>query len=244
MSEREPVLIIAHRGASADCPENTREAFLEAALQGADMVELDVRHTSDGDLIVNHDAWYRDGRSVWSTPSLQRPSDVLDLQGALDACLEGADRRGVAMSVNVEIKNSPGDLGDDDSAYSLETADKVVAALEARAGRGVEEQIVISSFDPPTVDRVRAVGGPPTAQLVLDPGAWPDVIASTAERGHLYIHPWAPFVDAALVAEAHRSGIGVNTWTVDEPDRIAELAAMGVDGVVTNAPAVARRAAH
>ncbi|MCZ7631217.1 MAG: glycerophosphodiester phosphodiesterase [Microthrixaceae bacterium] len=68
MSDIEGTLTIAHRGASADHPENTRDAFVGAADQDADWVELDVRHTSDGSLIVNHDPWYHDKRLVWSTP--------------------------------------------------------------------------------------------------------------------------------------------------------------------------------
>lgn len=251
MSDETSPLIIAHRGASADHPENTRDAFLGAAEQGADWVELDVRHTDDGSLIVNHDPWYRDKRLVWSTPSSERPVEVLDLAAALDACIEGTalfdgtrsggTRSGsVAMGVNVEIKNSFGDLGGDGVPRTMEVVHEVVELLISRRRAGIVEEILISSFDPETIDRVRALGGPPTAQLLLDPGSWPDLVTSTVERGHSFIHPWDQTVDQALVDEAHVAGLGVNVWTVDDPGRIAALAAMGVDGVVTNVPAIAR----
>ena len=55
-------VVIGHRGASADFPENTLDAFAGAAAQGADWVELDVRATSDGILVVHHDAVLPDGR--------------------------------------------------------------------------------------------------------------------------------------------------------------------------------------
>ncbi len=146
------------------------------------------------------------------------------------------------MSVNVEIKNIPGDLGDDDDAYSMEFPERVVEVLLARVDAGSGEHFVVSSFDPDTIDRVRELCELQTAQLVMDLNGWPDAIESTAERGHQFLHPWDPFVDEALLSDAHGRGLGVNTWTVDAHDRVAQLAAMGVDGVVTNVPAAARRA--
>lgn len=240
MSDTAGPLVIAHRGASADYLENTREAFIGAALAGADWVELDVRHTRDGSLIVNHDPWYRDKRLLWSTPSHERPGEVLDLPGALDACLEGSRASGADLGVNVEIKNSLGDLGGDEVPRSLDVVDAVLDLLADRVRRGVHQEILISSFDPETVDRVRAIGGPPTAQLVLHATDWADVIASTADRGHECIHPWDPLVDGTLIAEAHAAGLRVNTWTVDDRDRMSVLRDLGADGVVTNVPAEAR----
>lgn len=240
MSDIEGTLTIAHRGASADHPENTRDAFVGAADQDADWVELDVRHTSDGSLIVNHDPWYHDKRLVWSTPSQERPEEVLDLVAALDACAERPNARAAHMGVNVEIKNSLGDLGGDDVPRSLDVVDAVLDLLAARERSGIVQEILISSFDPETVDRVRTLGGPPTAQLVLDVNSWPDVIASTVGRGHACVHPWDPFVDEAFVESAHAAGLRVNTWTVDDPGRIEVLVSMGIDGVVTNVPALAR----
>jgi glycerophosphoryl diester phosphodiesterase len=234
MSSREESLIIAHRGASADHPENTREAFLGAAEQGADWVELDVRLAADGALIVHHDAWYHDRRTVWDTPSAERPPAVPDLAAALDAC--------APMGVNVEIKNSPGDLGGDHVPHSLDVVDRVLALLAERAAGGRADRILVSSFDPASIDRVREQGGPPSAQLVFDVAGWADVVESTAERGHRALHPWDPFVDAALLERCHGLGLVVNTWTVDEHDRIVELGRMGVDGIVTNVPGAARAA--
>jgi glycerophosphoryl diester phosphodiesterase len=55
------------------------------------------------------------------------------------------------------------------------------------------------------------------------------------------LHPWGPTVDAELVRSCHDAGLRVNTWTVDEPDWMRRLAEMGIDGIVTNDPALARR---
>jgi glycerophosphoryl diester phosphodiesterase len=238
MTRHGDLLIIAHRGASADHQENTEDAFLGAAAQGADWVELDVRLTLDGDLIVHHDAWYHDERTVWETPAADRPTGVIELAVALDVC----GRATRSMGVNVEIKNSPGDLGGDHVPHGVEVADRVVELLRARRAEGTEDEVLVSSFDATTIDRVRELDGPPTAQLVFDLAGWPLAPESTAERGHRALHPWDPFVDVELLRRTSSLGLWLNTWTVDDPVRIRELAALGVDGIVTNSPARARAA--
>ena len=239
MTRRGDLLIIAHRGASADYPENTAEALVAAGSQGADWVELDVRLAADGSLIVNHDAWYHDQRTVWDTPAGERPPSVLELAAALDLCGPGGPRQ---MGVNVEIKNSPGDLGGDHVPHTMEVAEAVVSLLAERSVVGIADDVLISSFDPVTIDRVRELNGPPTAQLVLDLAGWSDAPESAAERGHSALHPWDPFVDAALLERTQALGLAVNTWTVDAPHRIRQLAELGVAGIITNTPAEARRA--
>ena len=92
-----PTAVIAHRGASRAAPENTVEAFLTAARMGADAVELDVRRTADGVLVVHHDPRLADTRVIVATPYRDLPAHVPTLAAALDAC--------AGMWVNVEIKN-------------------------------------------------------------------------------------------------------------------------------------------
>lgn len=227
--------IWAHRGASGDHPENSREAFIGAREQGADWVELDVRLTRDGHLVVNHDAFYADGRGVWATPIGQRPDDSLLLVDALMAC-EG-------MGVNIEIKNSPGDLGDayepGDAAvpHDLEVADAVVEVAVASPVR-----VLISSFDEPTLQRVRSsYPRVETGFLVFDLNADPDLPERAAEAGHVAVHPWDPFVDEAFVERCRNLGLRINPWTVDDAARIRELARLGADALITNYPARTRR---
>lgn len=226
-------MVIAHRGASADHVENTLAAFRGAADQGSDWVELDVRATRDGALVVHHDPFYADGRVIWHTPAAERPSQVPLLHEALDEC------RG--MGVNIEIKNSPGDLGGDDVPHDTAVADAVVELVAARHADGADREILVSSFDEPTLARVRgAHEAIATALLVLDLSADPDAPARCAAEGDTAIHPWDPFVDRDLVDRCAQVGLGVTTWTVDDPTRIRELGSLGVRGVVTNRPGLAR----
>lgn len=226
MSSDDRPLVIAHRGASADEQENTAVAFHTARIQGADWVELDVRLAEDGSLIVNHDAWYRDGRTVWSTPWAEVPESTLDLAGAVAAC-DG-------MGINVEIKNSPGDLAD--GPWGMEVVDATVEHL-AGLDDALRSRILVSSFDLASIERTKEQDPDlATGYLVFDLSQQPDAAAIAADGGHQALHPWDPFVTEELLADCRERGLIVNTWTVDDPDRWVQLAAWGVDGIVTNTP--------
>lgn len=229
MSTSRTPLVVAHRGASADHPENTLAAFVGAVEQGADGVELDVRLTAAGQLIVHHDAWYLDGRTVWATTLDDAPSGTCDLAAALDAC--------AGLLVNVEIKNDPGDLGEG-VEWSTDPADAVAALLRDRADAGRADRVLVSSFDAATLNHFHAVAPDvPTGVLIVDLNEHPDTLERAAAGGHRALHPWEHVVDAALVERCRVLGLDVNTWTVDDPDRIADLAALGVAAVITNRPA-------
>jgi glycerophosphoryl diester phosphodiesterase len=224
------VLVIAHRGASATHPENTVAAFEAAIAQGADGVELDVRRTADRAMAVHHDAALADGRLVVETPFAELPPAVCDLEAALDAC-------GALRVVNVEIKNWPDDPDFDPTAGLAEQV------VELVGGRGERDRTLVSCFHLDTVDRVHALDDTlPTAWLMVDASDALRVVDTASRHGHRAIHPHHAFVSVELVARAHDAGLAVNTWTCDDPERIAWLASIGVDAVVTNAPEVARSA--
>lgn len=215
-------LVIGHKGASAVEPENTEAAFRAAVRLGADGVELDVRRTLDGGLVVTHDAALPDGRLLADTPRDELPATIPDLHRALDACA------GLSI-VNVEIKNWP---DDPDFDPTLAVAEDVARLLAVRPDA---ETMLVSCFHLPTVDRVRAAAPDiATAWLVWDVPNAGVALAEVAERGHRAIHPFHAFVTPELVDRAHDAEIAVNTWTCDDPERIAWLAGIGVDGIVTN----------
>jgi glycerophosphoryl diester phosphodiesterase len=208
--------IFAHRGASRHEPENTVAAFRAAVAMGADGVELDVRLDADGALVVHHDDHLADGRAIATLTRAERPEHLCDLAAALAAC--------GPLEVNVEVKSDVAGAGVALAAPALE----VVAAWGGR--------VLFSSFDADTVDELhRLAPEVPTAQLTLFPDRpLEELVAWVAVRGHVAWHPHHLLVDAASVALAHRAGLAVNPWTVDDPDRLRALDALGVDAVVTN----------
>jgi glycerophosphoryl diester phosphodiesterase len=219
-------LVIAHRGASADAPENTVQAYQLAAAQGADWVELDVRRTADDHLAVLHDAVLADGRTLVDCARADVPASVPSLAEALDAC--------TGMGVNIEIKNSAADPDYDPSDM---VADAVVALL---ADRGGDDEVLISSFTPHTAARIRSLDASlATGFLVRQASV--EAVQATVAGGHQALHPWDHGTDEPAVVAAREAGLEVNVWTVDDPLRMRTLTAMGVTGIVTNVPGVARR---
>jgi glycerophosphoryl diester phosphodiesterase len=218
-----------HRGASVARPENTLAAFLEAREQGADGVELDVRRSRDGALVINHNATLADGRFIADLSVTDLPASVPLLAAALDAC--------AGMLVNIEIKNLEGDPDHDPTEH---VAAAVVDLLEGRDGA---DDIVISSFSLQTIDRVGELEPDIRRGYLVSP-RWDQAksLARAVEHGHHAFHPYHLAVNAEIVGAAHDQGMAVHTWTVDEPDRIRWLAAAGVDAVITNVPDIAIRA--
>ncbi|MEE9414014.1 MAG: glycerophosphodiester phosphodiesterase [Acidimicrobiales bacterium] len=221
-------LVIAHRGASASHPQNTLEAFRAAAAQGADWVELDVRLTADGTLAIHHDPHLPDGREIFELTRSELPESVPALAESLEAC--------AGMGINIEIKNEPAERGFDPTrSLAAPTLEVALAICEP-------ESLLVSSFDFEMVGAVRALDVPvKTAMLYSDPTPTDELIRVALDGGHSALNSHDPLVDAAFVEAVHDAGLAVNVWTVDDPARITELVAMGVDGIVTNNPAATRK---
>jgi glycerophosphoryl diester phosphodiesterase len=218
------VAVMAHRGASRAERENTLAAFRRAGEMGADAVELDVRRTSDGVLVVHHNPHVADGRLVCDTTRADLPESIPSLGEALDAC--------AGMWVNVEIKNDP-EEPDFDPTESI--ADETIAHLLARHE---DDRWLISCFRVETVDRCHQLAPHVrTAWLCVEVPA--GTAATMVAKGHSALHPWVAALTRATVEECHAAGLQVNTWTCDDPDRMRELAEWGIDGICTNVPDLA-----
>lgn len=221
-------VVIAHRGAAQDHRENTCEAFAAAVALGADWVELDVRRSADDVLVVCHDAHLPDGRVIVDVPYDELPAWVPTLAEALDAC-QGA-------KVNIEIKNDP-DAPDYDADHQI--SDAVVGLAIAYRDHA---DLLVSSFNIETVRRIRAIDTAMPVGLVTYELLSPDMVIERAVgAGLTSLHPWEPTVDRRLVERMHDAGLVCNTWTVNAPDRMRDLATIGVDGIITDDVTAARK---
>lgn len=222
-------LVLAHRGMSASAPENTLRAFAAARRVGADGVELDVRSSADGVLVVHHDATLPDGRAIAGVPMADLPAWVPILEDALEEC------RGLV--VDAEIKNLVTEPGFDPE----ETAARKTAALLVRLGMAGSS--FVSAFSMASIDAAREVEpSVRTGWLTLATYDQLDAIALVAARGHAAVHPRHEAVTPDLVAAASTRGLAVHTWTVDDPERIRFVADCGVDAIITDVPDVALEA--
>ncbi len=232
-------LIIAHRGASADAPENTLAAFALAQAQGAEMLELDVQCCAEGIPIVFHDAtterWNNQPRPV-QTCSLD-DIRALDIGGEQvptfeEVCVFARERD---IRLNVELKQT-------------ESAAPVAALLRAH---GLEASTVVSSFAPaalhalrrhaPEIARGYLMGTRTLRPHVRAQELWPffqlRAVGARAWHAHYQLR-----LLKCVLPLVRRAGYAVYVWTVDDPTTMRRLAALGASGIITNLPAVARAA--
>ena len=230
--------VIAHRGASAVEKENTLEAFRAAVRLNADGVELDVRRTANDVLVVHHDAHLPDGRAIIDLHDDDLPDWVPTLAEVMDVCRDPAVDR--PFVINIEIKSAPNDPDyDDDQQVSAAVAGLVLGWGIGEAGG----EVIVSSFDMEALNRIKAIDPAiPTAYLTFEVLA-PDLLVDRVRsEGHSAIHPYFASTSKALIDAAHAAGLEVNVWTVNDPDQIAQLAAIGADAVITDVPDIAREA--
>ena len=222
--------IFGHRGASAAFPENTRSAFEGAVAQGADGVELDVRRSRDGVLVVHHDPHLSDGRAIIEHDHGDLGPEILTLAEALEAS--------EPIEVNVEIKSDEGEP-DYDPTYAV--VPQVIEELRRQPPERFE-MFEVSSFDRDLLLAVRQADPEiNTAQLLvngLSRKAW----QRAADDGHNAINPHWRTVDKTLVERCTELGLAVNVWTLDKPSAIRKLAGWGVNSIIANDPAAARAA--
>jgi glycerophosphoryl diester phosphodiesterase len=233
-------LIIGHRGASALCPENSLEAFCRAAADGADGVELDVLRCASGEPVVFHDDDLK--RLAGGRPdriaalSLEAVRRVRLASGATIPTLAETLEACPTLLLNVELKAMGVPWSE------IRALVRAVAALVDVPN--ARDRVLVSSFHPYAVWawRQRAPGVPAGLLFERDSPlhlrrAWtlPLLGASAA-------HPEAVLCSRPAVERWHRRGYRVNVWTVDAPAELARLGALGVDGIITNDPAAARRA--
>ncbi len=220
-------LIIGHRGASANAPENTLYAFNLALEQGADGFELDVQLSRDGELVVFHD-WtverLTNGTGAVTAMTLAELRSLrLPEEQQIPTLDEVFEAFGARALYNVEIKvKGRGDMG-------VETA--VSDRIQAHH---LESQVIVSSFSLASVRRARRVLPRATSVGLLWYKPW-------RNYGHFFVsaqadHPYDGMVNQAYITRAKKRGHRVNVWTVDDPERARQLVDWGVDGIITNKP--------
>jgi glycerophosphoryl diester phosphodiesterase len=241
-----PRRLYAHRGASAERPENTLPAFERAVEVGIDGLEMDVHVTRDNHLIVAHDdtaartcgaqvAWgdldladaqrldpgwgfvAPDGTRPFAGKAIRLPT----FAHVLDAF--------PGMRINVDLKG--------DRAAAL--------MLELLRGRRAEDRVTLASFQLATLVEIRrrgyggetALSQPEVAALLALPAVLWRQLPFTGTAAQVPVHAGRIRFDrATFIAKCHSIGLRVDFWTVDDPDEAARLLALGADGIMTNHP--------
>jgi glycerophosphoryl diester phosphodiesterase len=243
-------LVVAHRGASRQAPENTMEAFRLGVEAGADAIELDVHLSQDGQLAVIHDDTVdrtTDGAGSVSSFSMKA------LQG-FDAGARFTDGgggrpfegKGVRIPTLPEVLDwLPEGVG---LVVEIKARAAVPAVVELLRGRPVRTsgRASIISFDEVAIDEARALDPElPTGYLLVPSQPLEPALRWAVERGHPAVHPWEGDLGldpAPALAQALAYGRQLGCYVVNDPDRMKHLAVFGLWGFVTDVPDVARAA--
>jgi len=231
-------LAFAHRGGAAEGDENTAEAFGRAVTLGYRYVETDVHATADGVPVVFHDPSLRRLTGTAGRVADLRWADLATLRvGGAGAVPRLDDVLAAWPQVRFNI-----DVKADDAAGPT---------VEAVRRAGARDRVLLASFSDARLARVRALAGPGIATSLGQREVLRLRVSSvTGTRLRLPASAAAaqvparfgpvPVVDRRFVSRAHRLGLQVHVWTIDDPAEMHRLLDLGVDGIMTDRTAVLR----
>lgn len=226
----------AHRGASGYIPENTMDAFEEAAIQHADGIELDVQMTKDGELVVFHDetldrvteasGYLKDftleelkllhvqtpdtKAGTYRIPALEEVLDLIHSTGQI---------------LNIELKNSVIPYrGMEEKVFDLVREKKM------------QDQVIYSSFNHFSVCRIKDMGAGIRTGLLFSDGLL-GMAEYAKKAGVEAVHPAVyHYLYPGLIEECRDAGLKIHVWTVNEPEHLIMVKKSHADAVITNYP--------
>jgi glycerophosphoryl diester phosphodiesterase len=262
------VVAYAHQGGALEAPSSTLAAISRAVALGATAIELDVHATSDGELVVCHDATLdrttnADGpiaartlaelkaldNAYWFVPGEDaqpgRDPDHYPLRGRAPedeaygiATLAEILERFPGLVLNLDIKQT---------APAVEPYEAALAELLRRYDR--RDDVIVASFLDAATSTFKAVAPeiPTSAGTVATAEFYRAVVTGSevpeSVRRHVALQVPATFrdikvVDERFVDRAHDAGLAVHVWTIDERDEMERLLDLGVDGIISDRPSV------
>ncbi len=230
-------LVLGHRGASVDAPENTLAAFRLALAQGADGVELDVWRCASGEVVVFHD---RDARRVAGSPLRPRLASFAELRALDVGAWKGERFRGERIPRLEEVLEALGPAVVDVELKSARVGDPRLAFAVARVLRAQRawERVVVSSFDWSLLAAFRLAAPEVPSGLLLEARArWRRLARPVAALLRPQaLHPQLGWVTPERARRWAAAGRPLVVWTVEEPADVERMCALGVAALISNRP--------
>lgn len=233
-------LVVAHRGASAEAPENTLAAFRLALEQGCDAIELDIHLSADEKIIVVHDATLERTTSGTGAVAELTADELREFDAGgwfgpafaserLPLLDEVLDLVPPEIQLNVEVKG-----------YAHPNINRRLVELLERRNR--MDSVFVSSFGLPELAELKKRAPSLRIGLLYDVDEAFDYADFFSRQGitGFSLHPYHGFVKPGYIEKASEHGLEVYPWTVDDPVRMKELAKAGAAGIITNRPLVLR----
>ena len=229
------VEIIAHRGAAGSRPENTMASIIKAIGDEADWVEIDVQETADGEVVVMHDSDFMKlagvNLTIWDA-TMEDLAEI-DIGSWFDPAY--SDERAPTLREVLQAARGKSRVLIELKYYGhdVDLENRVVAIVEEL---GMQDQIATMSLKYPAVQKM----------LSLRPDWRTGVLAATAV-GDLtaldgdFLAVNAGMANVALVNSTDAAGKDLYVWTVNDPLQMSKMISLGVDGLITDEPALARQ---
>ena len=229
------VLRIGHRGAAAHAPDNTLLGLRKAAELGADLVEIDVRQTADGQVVLSHEDHYADasGRIQFVERSTLAELQAIDLR-------QGERIPTLAQAIELCQREQMG-------AYiELKDGRCVPAVMDLIRDKKFSEHCIVAAFRPDWVAEARAIA-PRALTSILFSSIHVDPVKLAQSVRANFVHPcWERFEQPSSlltpdwIARVRQADLGIICWHEERPDEIAALRRAGVDGLCSDAPELLR----
>jgi glycerophosphoryl diester phosphodiesterase len=240
---RSSIVRVAHRGASAQFPENTLLAFRKAIEQGVDVLEIDIQRTADQELIVMHDSTLErttNGRGNIGDFRLQEIRQLDAGQGEtvplLTEVIPLARQAQVRLYVEIKGASEPDELA---------IAEGVIQTLEAA---DFLSQTIVTSFSSKALLRAKAIC--PEVSTMLDPSPQDgsltprQICAQALAAGANCVSYDFHLLTPEIAKECRLSGLALWPWAPDEPDDIRKVLSLDVHGMMTNRPDILNEVLH
>lgn len=227
--------ITAHRGASINDPENTMPAFTEAINESTDWIELDVHETKDGVLVISHDANLKriTGKKEYvynlnfsDLEKLNVKSNNSNYQNVKIPTLEEVFKECKGkVKINIELKPT---------GHEINYVNKVIDLINQYDIKG---DIEIASMNENALKEVKKKDS--SIKIIYN------MMVANGDISKLdYIDIYSveqSYITSDLIETVHKANKKIYAWTVNDPDTIRKLADMGVDNIITDDPALARK---
>jgi glycerophosphoryl diester phosphodiesterase len=222
------VTIIGHRGAMAYAPENTLSSFEKAVQLGAEVIEMDVHLSRDGEVAVIHDEKVNrttNGRGLVSQMLLIELKKLrIKRTEQIPTLAEVLGKFKGRCQFNVELKGEGAAL----------------PALDIVKKCGLLKETIFSSFDGPQLVRIKGKDSRARVAFLCEEKKL-NMLAIAKSLKAEAINPKKKLATPELIKNAHESGLKVNVWTVNRAPAMTKYIEMGADGIITNKPDVLKK---
>ena len=241
--------IISHRGANIYAPQNTLPAFRRGLALGADGFETDVHSTKDGVLVLCHNYSIdktSNGKGLIAQMTLEALRSY-DFGSYFSQKFEGTKIPTLDEFLELVAESSLQVLNIELKSPKENETNIVFETINAVKEHGLFDRLLISSFDPALLAEAKRVDPKTRTGFLYSPNSkvtfkiiHRNMLTVAKEIGADALHPFSLYVNKALVDAAHDAGMEINVWTVNSPKSVLRMAALGVEGLITDYPDVVR----